>query len=246
MIQEFKVYETVDKTQLNTLLKQAEELIKKDGLNFESTDSSESSLVKAAVYASSLKNNKLATLEETENARTELAAALQNYSTKPEPEKTYSVTVVQPENGSLTVSEDKAKEGDKITIIVSADDGYKLKGVKAVMEDDSVVELTEEADHSYSFVMPAGAVSVSAEFEKNDAGTDNPDQPSKPDQPSISDKPSNGDQGLGNKDASVSGKDDTAVKTGDPLNAERPVLLFVISAMLLLAAWELKKHKDNI
>lgn len=29
MIQEFKVYETVDKTQLNTLLKQAEELIKK-------------------------------------------------------------------------------------------------------------------------------------------------------------------------------------------------------------------------
>ena len=258
MIQEFKVYETVDKTQLNTLLKQAEELIKKDGLNFESTDSSESSLVKAAVYASSLKNNKLATLEETENARTELAAALQNYSTKPEPEKTYSVTVVQPENGSLTVSEDKAKEGDKITIIVSADDGYKLKGVKAVMEDDSVVELTEEADHSYSFVMPAGAVSVSAEFEKNDAGTDNPDQPSKPDQPSnpdqpskpdqpsTSDKSSNGDQGLGNKDASVSGKDDTAVKTGDPLNAERPVLLFVISAMLLLAAWELKKHKDNI
>ena len=166
--------------------------------------------------------------------------------------------MVQPENGSLTVSEDKAKEGDKITIIVSADDGYKLKGVKAVMEDDSVVELTEEADHSYSFVMPAGAVSVSAEFEKNDAGTDNPDQPSKPDQPSnpdqpskpdqpsTSDKSSNGDQGLGNKDASVSGKDDTAVKTGDPLNAERPVLLFVISAMLLLAAWELKKHKDNI
>ena len=217
-----------------------------------------------------MKNNKLATLEETENARTELAAALQNYSTKPEPEKTYSVTVVQPENGSLTVSEDKAKEGDKITIIVSADDGYKLKGVKAVMEDDSVVELTEEADHSYSFVMPAGAVSVSAEFEKNDAGTDNPDQPSKPDQPSnpdqpskpdqpsnpdqpskpdqpsTSDKSSNGDQGSGNKDASVSGKDDTAVKTGDPLNAERPVLLFVISAMLLLAAWELKKHKDNI
>ena len=63
---------------------------------------------------------------------------------------------------------------------------------------------------------------------------------------STSDKSSNGDQGLGNKDASVSGKDDTAVKTGDPLNAERPVLLFVISAMLLLAAWELKKHKDNI
>ena len=59
-------------------------------------------------------------------------------------------------------------------------------------------------------------------------------------------KPSNGDQGSGNKDASVSGKDDTAVKTGDPLNAERPVLLFVTSAMLLLAAWELKKHKDNI
>ena len=118
--------------------KQAEELIKKDGLNFESTDSSESSLVKAAVYASSLKNNKLATLEETENARTELAAALQNYSTKPEPEKTYSVTVVQPENGSLTVSEDKAKEGDKITIIVSADDGYKLKGVKAVMEEITI------------------------------------------------------------------------------------------------------------
>ena len=246
MIQEFKVYETVDKTQLNTLLKQAEELIKKDGLNFESTDSSESSLVKAAVYASSLKNNQLATLEETENARAELAAALQNYSTKPEPEKSYSVTVVQPKNGSLTVSENEAKEGDKITIIVSADDGYKLKGVKAVMEDDSVVELTEEADHSYSFVMPAGAVSVSAKFEKNDAGTDNPDQPSKPDQPSISDKPSNGDQGSGNKDASVSEKDDTAVKTGDPLNAERPVLLFVISAMLLLAAWKLKKHKDNI
>ena len=45
------------------------------------------SLVKATVYASSLKNNKLATLEETENARTELAAALQEYSTKPEPEK---------------------------------------------------------------------------------------------------------------------------------------------------------------
>ena len=63
---------------------------------------------------------------------------------------------------------------------------------------------------------------------------------------STSDKSSNGDQGLGNKDASVSGKDDTAVKTGDPLNAERPVLLFVTSAMLLLAAWKLKKHKDNI
>ena len=41
MIQEFKAYETVDKTQLNTLLKLAEELIKKMDSIFESTDSSD-------------------------------------------------------------------------------------------------------------------------------------------------------------------------------------------------------------
>ncbi|MDM8289665.1 hypothetical protein QUW41_10185, partial [Slackia piriformis] len=68
----------------------------------------------------------------------------------------FDVTVDQPANGAVTVSPKSAKEGDKVTITLTPDLGYELAQLTVADEDGDALELTENADGTYSFTMPAG------------------------------------------------------------------------------------------
>ena len=68
------------------------------------------------------------------------------------------------ENGKVELSKDKAKEGDKVTVTVTPDEGYILSGVKIYDEKGNEIEVTVNEKGEYTFVMPEGAVSVKATF----------------------------------------------------------------------------------
>lgn len=90
----------------------------------------------------------------------------------------YSVSVVQSDNGTISVDKSEAKAGDKITVTATPNDGYLLKSVSmngTVLEKDSNVQ--------YSFIMTNADVTVSAEFIKDETDTDIPWIPIEPSEP---------------------------------------------------------------
>lgn len=76
----------------------------------------------------------------------------------------YDVTVDQPANGAVELSAKTAKEGQKVTVTVTPDLGWELAQLTVADEDGDALELTENADGTYSFTMPAGDVTVHASF----------------------------------------------------------------------------------
>lgn len=79
-----------------------------------------------------------------------------------EPEEVYSITVEEAEHGTVTASSKTAKEGETITVTVQPAGGYELDAL-TVMQGDEAVD-TKSTDDGYTFVMPAGDVTVSAAF----------------------------------------------------------------------------------
>ena len=79
-----------------------------------------------------------------------------------EPEEVYSITVEEAEHGTVTASSKTAKKGETITVTVQPAGGYELDAL-TVMQGDKAVD-TKSADDGYTFVMPAGDVTVSAAF----------------------------------------------------------------------------------
>ncbi|MCD7784835.1 MAG: hypothetical protein LUH18_04550 [Oscillospiraceae bacterium] len=74
------------------------------------------------------------------------------------------------ENGSYTVTPTSANYGDTVTIIPNPNKGYKVSEVTVVDENGSPIEVTyNEANGTYSFVMPAGSVSISVSYYKASA-----------------------------------------------------------------------------
>ena len=76
----------------------------------------------------------------------------------------YDVAVDQPANGAVELSAKTAKEGQKVTVTVTPDAGFELVSLVVADEDGDALELTENADGTYSFEMPAGDVTVHASF----------------------------------------------------------------------------------
>ncbi|MBE6915959.1 MAG: hypothetical protein E7471_04925 [Ruminococcaceae bacterium] len=66
----------------------------------------------------------------------------------------YNITVVAPQNGSLTTNVDKATAGTTITVTATPDTGYQLVAIK----------VNGSAITGSTFVMPIGDVTVTAEF----------------------------------------------------------------------------------
>lgn len=79
-----------------------------------------------------------------------------------EPEEVYSITVEEAEHGTVTASSETAKEGEVITVTVQPNTGYELDTLTVTQGDEAVN--TESIDDGYTFVMPAGDVTVSAVF----------------------------------------------------------------------------------
>ena len=74
---------------------------------------------------------------------------------------TYKITVNDTVNGTVTADKTVAKAGEAVNLTVDPATGYELKGDVSV--NNGAVTVTETAT-GYSFSMPAGAVTVSAEF----------------------------------------------------------------------------------
>ena len=79
----------------------------------------------------------------------------------------YDVTVGPAENGAVTADVETAQVGDTVTLTVTPDAGYQL-AADSLKVNDGAVELTDNGDGTYTFTMPAGAVEITAAFEKVD------------------------------------------------------------------------------
>ena len=82
---------------------------------------------------------------------------------------TYSATVTETDHGAVTVSPKNAAKGSTVTVTVTPDEGYQLDSLTVTDSKGNELKLTEKGSGQYTFVMPAGAVSVKAVFTKMEA-----------------------------------------------------------------------------
>lgn len=76
----------------------------------------------------------------------------------------YAITKADAEKGTVTTSVSQAKSGDKVTITVKPSDGYKVDAVKVTDKDGKEISVTANGDGTYTYTMPAGAVTVTPGF----------------------------------------------------------------------------------
>ena len=68
------------------------------------------------------------------------------------------------EHGTVTVSPESASKGDTVTITVAPDKGYTLESLTVLDKDGKALALTDKGGGRYTFVMPAGKITVKAVF----------------------------------------------------------------------------------
>ena len=76
----------------------------------------------------------------------------------------YTVSADKTENGAIAVSPKSASKGDTVTITATPDKGYEMGGIKVIDQNGREVKLTDKGDGKYTFVMPAGKVTIKADF----------------------------------------------------------------------------------
>ena len=74
------------------------------------------------------------------------------------------VTVEDSANGTVTASHQQAASGTQVTVTAQPDKGYKTGSVTVTGEDCGAIEVTKNADGTYTFEMPGEAVTVKATF----------------------------------------------------------------------------------
>ena len=83
---------------------------------------------------------------------------------------TYPVTAPdRTENGSVSASRESASRGTRVTVTVRPDSGYVLEELTVTDKNGAVLELTEQADGSYTFLMPGSRVEIKATFMEDNA-----------------------------------------------------------------------------
>lgn len=83
---------------------------------------------------------------------------------------TYPVTTPdRTENGSVSASRESASRGTRVTVTVRPDSGYVLEELTVTDKNGAVLELTEQADGSYTFTMPGSRVEIKAAFMEDNA-----------------------------------------------------------------------------
>lgn len=77
---------------------------------------------------------------------------------------TYSISTLETENGTVSVSPRYAERGDIVTVTVDPDKGYTLETLTVTDKNGSTVDVIDNGDSTYSFTMPAGKVTINATF----------------------------------------------------------------------------------
>ena len=76
----------------------------------------------------------------------------------------YWVSVDDVKHGTVTVSPESASKGDTVTITATPDKGYTLESLTVLDKDGKGLALTDKGGGRYTFVMPAGKITVKAVF----------------------------------------------------------------------------------
>ena len=82
---------------------------------------------------------------------------------------TGGVSIDRPENGKVTVSPANPTKGSTVTITVTPNKDQKLKSLEVIDQNGNSLPLTDLGNGKFSFVMPAGKVTVKSEFGKANA-----------------------------------------------------------------------------
>ncbi len=85
------------------------------------------------------------------------------YTVQPSP-TSYAVTAPKTEHGAVTADRRYAVRGRRVTLTAQADEGYHLASLTATYGNERPVDLTDNGDGTWTFVQPAGRVTVTAEF----------------------------------------------------------------------------------
>lgn len=80
--------------------------------------------------------------------------------------RTYSVTVKDSQNGTVTASPKRAEKGHTVSVTASANSGYAVSGVTVKTTGGDTVKVTDNGNGKYTFTMPAANVTVTAAFSK--------------------------------------------------------------------------------
>lgn len=75
-----------------------------------------------------------------------------------------AVSVDRTENGKISVSPSYAAKGATVTITVTTDKGQELKSLEVIDQNGNSLPLTDLGNGKFSFVMPAGKVTIKSEF----------------------------------------------------------------------------------
>ena len=81
----------------------------------------------------------------------------------------YKITIGDTENGTVTVNPTAAKEGTTVTITPVPDVGYQVGTVSVTDRFGQAVAVDQQADGTYTFVMPDGQVTVEVTFLQDEA-----------------------------------------------------------------------------
>lgn len=99
----------------------------------------------------------------------------------------HNITVNEPNHGSVTVVE-SASTGETVTITVAPDNGYRLEDLTVEDAAGNELELEYIGNGKYTFVMPAGSVTVDADFTRITSvrpPVDEPDEPQETELPFV-------------------------------------------------------------
>ena len=78
------------------------------------------------------------------------------------------VTTVKSEHGEVSIMPKNAAKGSTVTIKTTPEDGYVLKTIAVIDQNGKLVAVTEK-DGQFTFIMPAGKVTITPIFEKKPA-----------------------------------------------------------------------------
>ncbi|MDM8274417.1 S-layer homology domain-containing protein [Enorma phocaeensis] len=82
----------------------------------------------------------------------------------PPQSETYGITAGSTEHGTIKLSGQSAAEGTAVTVTLEPKGGYKVNSVAATAASGGLVQLSKQSEGTYTFTMPASAVTVSATF----------------------------------------------------------------------------------
>jgi hypothetical protein len=95
-------------------------------------------------------------------------------------EKAYTPEIKAARNGTVSLSSNSPKEGEKVTITPKPNDGYAVGAVTVTDENGNPVKVSDNGDGTYTFTQPAGNVKIDVSFKLKQDDTSTTEELFKP------------------------------------------------------------------